>query len=1822
MTTKYNFANTDAEKLLKYIINDVGHSKTVCAIVNEINNDYDYVDSIKYGRFSEINKFSIYNMENNPLKHNNIVMHNFGMEITYNKDGALNHMDLVKNFELDVEYKENKNGLIVSQLQNGKEIILKKPYDISDSARKINKETKDHPVGFSGISYAKKKNLVKYTCPPDIIPIGCWCDICKKCGPKGHDVGCTFPNFSSLKLTLLGYIKCLFSDDKSYQSKLLEISDSSKKRITFKFLNEVLEKLNENFKLDQNDETHTIDDVNDLVDVQIILDVKRLSMVLENVDDKFFINIANKITRNDYFIAEYDTAEDKDISNIFTDFNLEDIKSIPGLNKSGKKEYFPGTVILQYSLLEKKTTIRFYDDFIHFITVPLNADYKQIIFNVFKRFNVAIKTKYVPLNVTIEVAKGSFNVISNEYTDVDINLNRLYSSFHPVDKNKNPINKNDFMYTKEFMTPDDFVKKVNFTDFENSKFEFTITPPENKRMTMTFIEYNKLSNPGYYKITAQIHSSGIIQLTFGYTEGSKEYVKLDNSLKYNQDEIIQVGKGIENLLEYQTNFINHLINYQLNTTVKKSFSTIKNLFYSKLSEIFDKTPDIFMRIESKKKSSDMIYNIIPGIMPYRKKIFPHAGNLVDFFDDENPEYSDNHGWSNTDNDRGYIVEVIKNKEDMPNTYKIIKGIPKELKILKINQLDKNFIPDKLNICPIVKTTEGDAYLLEEYEPDEKDKFWTISVDYGSKEYEYKSFRIYRYSITGKFDKGDVQVCSKTVGEGVEMRPEPYSFYGRCVHPDTTVLMSNGTLMKISDLQKIEKELSYIKVVDPLSRQIVKSGIDKFQCYDSIGYGKNIIKITTRSGRSITTTDDHPFATIGGLFTEAGKLEVGSKVLVLPTPTKINSYESSSDVIIMDSCKFSEIIKKYNIVTEKTIEKDIVELNNAGLLPLCNNDSRMITLAHLVGYNITDGNANSSVEFYMGCEEDMIQLREETKLLGIGNVTDGHINTSKHTNKLNGKITKHTTWRISISGSLARLIIAMGAIPGNKTKQESFIPDFVKLGNERTKLAFLSALFGGDGSALWYSKCGKGLKVECPSYCITKEEELTENLENYLEEIKKLLSEFDINTCNVFDRKNNSTKNTNKVERKFVVSNQYDNILRFINTINYKWCKQKQSKMCIVGEYIRHVTKKLNEKMIIKNKAIKMYNEDKLSYLNISKELNIPQSTVVNWVKEKYSKNNLTRDYISFINFIKETDANIENGTLYDYVESIEYISNEECPIVMDLTTVSEIHTFVSNGFVTHNCPGGLNETVNPVGLRSRKDNKFYPVCEKIKDRNTADKDTINFLLNGLNEKQLYEADIDPSAEFELYGEKLEDKYAGTFRPGTIDRGNKITFWNKDESNPKWLEGIIIDYKKDHGLGNDLNYVKFIVDVDADENEDDEFQLTKKYEVYGEQFHPKHREKRNFEGLNKLIPDKEKQKQFVISCAKKLNLVKPSIPLMEVSNKNRDKILQSLNKLFKKQFDFSTSLRKIKPFVKNNILELSKNYHLAAMIPSYGIRCLLYLENENEQYVISQEENVMSVTVVSSDDIPSKTLIEGYITETKLFYPIDLIYYEGKLLTTDYINYSNDGRLYLLQNIVSNFNTSMSYSNSIKILPPLGRSAVGIDESDSFNAFVGPSSEKTNLLKFVKNNIENNNIIFINKHYDSNLLIWLNNVPHLKIVLQLVKKHEKRKHTWYMGLIDDNDNKHVLLSIPISLDKSYEEGDYVKFKINMMSNGIINEYNPYIDITKSSEEYSKDIEDTINSINLIMYSVEKDVFMNTNKWEFPSIKKTYHPGENFRSPLVE
>lgn len=63
----------------------------------------------------------------------------------------------------------------------------------------------------------------------------------------------------------------------------------------------------------------------------------------------------------------------------------------------------------------------------------------------------------------------------------------------------------------------------------------------------------------------------------------------------------------------------------------------------------------------------------------------------------------------------------------------------------------------------------------------------------------------------------------------------------------------------------------------------------------------------------------------------------------------------------------------------------------------------------------------------------------------------------------------------------------------------------------------------------------------------------------------------------------------------------------------------------------------------------------------------------------------------FKQYQMETRADLSSGLLYSKITGITEISWDACPVVMDLTTVSDIHTFVSNGFITHNCPAETPE---------------------------------------------------------------------------------------------------------------------------------------------------------------------------------------------------------------------------------------------------------------------------------------------------------------------------------------------------------------------------------------------------------------------------------------------------------------------------------------------------------------------------------------------------
>jgi hypothetical protein len=557
------------------------------------------------------------------------------------------------------------------------------------------------------------------------------------------------------------------------------------------------------------------------------------------------------------------------------------------------------------------------------------------------------------------------------------------------------------------------------------------------------------------------------------------------------------------------------------------------------------------------------------------------------------------------------------------------------------------------------------------------------------------------------------------------------------------------------------------------------------------------------------------------------------------------------------------------------------------------------------------------------------------------------------------------------------------------------------------------------------------------------------------------------------------------------------------------------------------------------------------------------------------------------------------------------------------------------------CPGGLSQYIDRIGVQSRKDNKFYPTCTKVTDgkssqtsrnRNEVENEVVDFILNGLTEDQLEEANINPEVEVYIHDVPIQDKYAGTFKPGTIDIGNKITFW--DDSTQGWTEAMLVDYNKSHGLGNDLNHTSFIL-----ENNEG-----KTYEIRGEQFHPKHRESRNFAGLNNLIPDEEDRKEFLINCAKKLNLVKPDIQIQKADVGVQSNVLKKLGSVIgdgTKKGSFVSVVTGIDPFIEKNIMNLIKQPYEAVLIPDDGIRCLLFIiDNENEQYLIDSYDKVRKVSINFDTDVYN-TIIDGFMTEKNDFYPFDILVQNGTKIKDSYLSDDrfdeSNGRLIKLQMLV-NSSSVMKAQNAIVLKKPLGsylKKSVLNKGKIQIQPFIGPIDPNESLIQFVKKYRKpTNDILFVPQNGSSRYIIWKHYVPNNPIVVQLLKQAES-KDAWYIGLIETTSDgiskPWKLLKIPISLSKIkddkghdviFKKGDFIKLRLNIMTNGIINENKPYINPVKVSKEEAKTFEETKIDINLITRSIKEDVFQNADRWEFAKIQKVFIAEDSSRMPLKE
>ena len=422
----------------------------------------------------------------------------------------------------------------------------------------------------------------------------------------------------------------------------------------------------------------------------------------------------------------------------------------------------------------------------------------------------------------------------------------------------------------------------------------------------------------------------------------------------------------------------------------------------------------------------------------------------------------------------------------------------------------------------------------------------------------------------------------------------------CLSGDTLVTLSNGEVKYIKDIYEKDEE---IVTVNPKNLEIshtkYKDGFKK--------RASNMKRITTSSMRTIKCTSEHKFLILRNneiIWVETDK--------IIPYQDKMFVYHSTLPVrnddgvdLVIDEIDKSHLYYK--------------RLNELGLFGKISKEKQSI-LARMLGYVDSDGHLYSRNEktgstrcfFYMGEMEDYNELCKDIEVLGF--------------NKPFLKKENHSL-KAEMEPSFGYLMVLLGACIGNKNKVKRKFPEFIKNGSSEVKREFLSGFQGGDGgrvSVNWKFEQQQIKMHSIPHRVYIDNDEIHNSHKEFIDEIMKLYEFFGI----VSTRRTYAAEVKNVIDYKISFSTNHENLNRFVDLINYRYCNQKRRASRVPIEYLKSRMNKF-------------------------------------WV-----------EYQRFRKYFEYGDL------VTTFVETIEDIEDD---FVYDFTTISENHSFIANGIVSSNC---------------------------------------------------------------------------------------------------------------------------------------------------------------------------------------------------------------------------------------------------------------------------------------------------------------------------------------------------------------------------------------------------------------------------------------------------------------------------------------------------------------------------------------------------------
>ncbi|MBU2523124.1 MAG: RtcB family protein [Nanoarchaeota archaeon] len=503
----------------------------------------------------------------------------------------------------------------------------------------------------------------------------------------------------------------------------------------------------------------------------------------------------------------------------------------------------------------------------------------------------------------------------------------------------------------------------------------------------------------------------------------------------------------------------------------------------------------------------------------------------------------------------------------------------------------------------------------------------------------------------------------------------------CTHPEVTISMKHGTWLRIKD---IEEKWNDVKLKFSNQRfDLKETNLNLFMKREEKGF---LYKITSKTGHEIKVTGDHPIFTKGGMK-EAKNLSLNDDIAI--HSFEGIEYEEPSSEIILTREDFEKTLEKIGITSKGNAQKQVMNfIDKLNILPLRYNSKQLPYLIKLIGFILGDGVISVSkikqASFYAKTE-DLEEIKKDIEELGFAtqNIFKRNRNHKIKTYYGTKEFSFEETSLHKKSAAFAAILISLGCPYGSKTHQEYGVPKWILKAPLWQKRLFLAAFFGAELSS---PKTMNKYNFYEPQLNMNKAENLKENAIDFLNDIRHLLSEFEVKSS--FPVEVNGYKyegkRGNTVGLRLKMLNNPENLLNFFEKISYEYNKEKQKKACLAANYIRLKKKVVQERTVIRAEAREKHKQ------------NVPMAQITSKLESEYAAQQFIRhsiwsdyggvkvafNFMSFDEYCQKYSLG-NDGLAWGEIEEIKKLPYEG--LVYDVTMNDENHNFIANSFIVSNC---------------------------------------------------------------------------------------------------------------------------------------------------------------------------------------------------------------------------------------------------------------------------------------------------------------------------------------------------------------------------------------------------------------------------------------------------------------------------------------------------------------------------------------------------------